>query len=134
MYLLLSLLLYRATQKQYTCFIRHKAVITRCNFSCTLSLSGVARPAAVGSQPVICPLCNLSCNSFGLTMIAQSNVPANCLATFKTKPIASCRRHVLGAITRCNLQSILRDLFKTNSMQSLQNVGLSSTLCNCCKP
>ena len=48
----------------------------------------------------------------------------------KNKSVASCGRH----ITRCTLELQPANLFKTNSMQLLQNVEPSSTLCNCCKP
>ena len=50
---------------------------------------------------------------------------ASCLASWKKKSIASCRRNV----TRCNLELQLAMVSK-QSMQSLQKVERSSTLCN----
>ena len=97
-----------------------------------VSLNGVARQVAGRLQRVTYLPCKLSHNSFGLAAIVQSNLVLYG-ATFlacdlsrngeKKKSFASCRRHS----ATCNL-------FKTNSMQSLQEVELSYTLFNCCKP
>ena len=53
---------------------------------------------------------------------------ANFLAPLRKVIHGSCRRHV----TRCNLELKLT-MDSKNSMQSLQKVKVSSTLCNLCK-
>ena len=110
-----------------------KASVTGCNFSFNLSRNTIAGRL----QRVTCSLCNSSCNFSGIATVAQNNLVLDgaifleiCLATLgNRKPIASCRRHV----TRCNLELQLAMVSK-QSMQSLQKLEQSSTLCNCSKP
>ena len=88
-------------------------------------------------QGVTCPLCNLYRNFFGLAMIAQSKLvlhdamfPLTCLATLEIEIHCKLEKTLYMLQSRAAICNVL----KTNSMQSLWKVKLSSTLCTYCKP
>ena len=90
------------------------AGVTRCNFSCILSHKfGKTNPLQDAEDM-------LHLAEDMLHLVSQR---------WKNKSIARCRRHV----TPCSLGLQLAMVSK-QSMQSLQKVELSSTLCNRCKP
>ena len=87
-------------------------------------------------QHVTSPVYNLSRNFFGLVTIGQSKLVLHGAIFFnrfsqrwKKKPTTSRRSHV----PRCSLELQLAMVSK-QSMQSLQKIEPSSTLCSCCKP
>ena len=91
-------------------------------------LHGVARQVAGRLQRVTFPLCNLSCNFFGLATIEHSCYRVQfflqrVLQHLKKKLITSFKSHV----THCNLKLQLAMVSK-QSVQSLQKIEPSSTI------
>ena len=106
-------------------------------FFCNLSRNVVVRQAAGRLKRVTCPLCNLPCSFFVPAMITPSKLVlhdaiflATCLAMLEREIHCKMQKTCYTLQSRaatCNL-------FKTNSMQSLQKVEPSFTLCSCYKP
>ena len=114
-----------------------KLVLHDAIFLATCLAMALRRQVVGRLQRVTCAVCNLSYNFFGLTTNAQSKLVlhdatflATCLAMFEREIHCKLQKTCYTVQSRgatCNL-------FKTNSMQSLQKVELISTLCKCCKP